>query len=204
MAEVERPRIARRRKVGGDGEPTVFCADEQDALVVDVARWQRLATAVLLDEGVRGLAEMSLIFVGEGEITELNEEHMGKTGPTDVLAFPIDGGEVVDVVGGPTGGTRGPDRPPLDRGDLPLLLGDVVICPEVARDQCADHAGNEVDEMALLVVHGVLHVLGWDHDTPEATEAMRARERDHLCRSHWNGPVPEGFRQHQDDDGDST
>lgn len=193
------PRFRRRPKAGGDTDPEVFCADEQVDVPVDVERWQRLVVDVLRHEGVRGGTELSVFFVSSSDMADLNLEHMGKTGPTDVLAFPIDGGEVVDVVGGPTGGTRGPDRPPIDRGDLPLLLGDVVVCPEVARDQCADHAGNEVDEMALLVVHGVLHVLGWDHDTPEKTEAMRARERDHLCRSHWNGPVPEGFRQEQED-----
>ena len=80
-----------------------------------------------------------------------------------------------------------------------MLLGDVVICPQVAHAQCHDHAGNEVDEMALLVVHGVLHILGWDHDTPEKTEAMRARERAHLTDFHWHGPVPAAFRQEQDE-----
>jgi len=203
MAEVERPRIARRRKVGGDGEPTVFCADEQDALVVDVARWQRLATAVLLDEGVRGLAEMSLIFVGEGEITELNEEHMGKTGPTDVLSFPIDAPDheyLADVQGAP----RGPDRPPSDPGDMPLLLGDVVVCPAVAARQAPEHAGTLDDELALLVVHGILHVLGHDHHEPDETARMRERELVHLIAHHWGGPAPEGFRQAHADEEPST
>ena len=79
-----------------------------------------------------------------------------------------------------------------------MLLGDIVICPKVAFEQCGDHAGNEDDELALLTVHGVLHILGWDHDTPERTEAMRARERHHLATHHWRGPVPAGFRQDHD------
>lgn len=202
MPEIERPRLARRRKVGGEGEPTVFCADEQAALPVDVARWQRLATSVLLDEGVRGLAEMSLIFVGEGEITELNEEHMGKKGPTDVLSFPIDAPEA-EYLAEAHASTRGPDRPPADPGDMPLLLGDVVVCPAVAARQAPDHAGTLDDEIALLVVHGILHVLGHDHHEPEETARMRERELAHLVAHHWNGPAPEGFRQTHDDEGEA-
>jgi probable rRNA maturation factor len=91
--------------------------------------------------------------------------------------------------------SRGPDKTPPDPGDMPLLLGDVVVCPAVAQRQAPEHAGNLDDELALLVVHGVLHVLGYDHHEPEATAAMRARELTHLQAHHWVGPVPEGFRQ---------
>ncbi|MGA0878332.1 MAG: rRNA maturation RNase YbeY [Ilumatobacteraceae bacterium] len=189
------PRLRRRTKVGGDTEPEVFCADEQTVVPVDGERWQRLATAVLQAEGVRGGTELSIFFVTAADMADLNSEHMNTSGPTDVLSFPIDGGEVLEVVSGPTGGSRGPDRSPPDRGDLPLLLGDIVICPEVARNQAADHAGNLDDELALLVVHGVLHILGWDHDTPEKTAAMQARERTLLAELHWHGEVPATFRQ---------
>jgi probable rRNA maturation factor len=200
MPEIERPRLMRRRKVGGEGEPTVFCADEQDIVPVDVARWQRLATAVLLDEGVRGLAEMSLIFIGETEIAELNEEHMGKKGPTDVLSFPIDAPDA-EYMSDAHAATRGPDRPPSDPGDMPLLLGDVVVCPAVAARQAPEHAGTLDDELALLVVHGILHVLGHDHHEPEETARMRERELVHLSAHHWHGSAPEGFRQaHADEE----
>lgn len=193
------PRLRRRVRVGGDTEAEVFCADEQSEVPIDLVRWQDLARAVLNDEGIRGGTELSIFFVGRDDIADLNEEHMGKTGPTDVLAFPIDAGEVLEVVSGPTGASRGPDRSPPDRGDLPLLLGDIVICPEVARAQAADHAGNLDDELALLVVHGTLHVLGWDHDSETATEKMRARERQLLESHHWHGAAPSGFRQEQAD-----
>ncbi|MEN9802254.1 MAG: hypothetical protein RLZ37_1379 [Actinomycetota bacterium] len=193
------PRLRRRVKVGGDTEAEVFCADEQSEVPIDLARWQRLARAVLADEGIRGGTELSIFFVEVDDIAELNQEHMGMPGPTDVLAFPIDAGEVVEVVSGPTGASRGPDRSPPDRGDLPLLLGDIVICPAVARDQAPNHAGNVDDELALLVVHGTLHVLGWDHDSESATENMRQRERQLLEAHHWHGPVPVGFRQEQPD-----
>jgi probable rRNA maturation factor len=65
-----------------------------------------------------------------------------------------------------------------------LLLGDVVVCPAVAARQAPKHAGTYDDELALLVVHGVLHVLGHDHAEPDETVAMRARERDLLARFH--------------------
>jgi probable rRNA maturation factor len=122
---------------------------------------------------------------------------MGKTGPTDVLAFPLDGQDVSELVTG-GGATRGPDRAPTDPGDLPLLLGDVVICPSVAAAQAPEHAGTVDDELALLLVHGILHVLGHDHAEPDEAEAMRARERTLLEAHHWHGPSPAGFRQEQE------
>jgi probable rRNA maturation factor len=189
------PRFRRRPKVGGDTDPEVFCANEQSAVDVDIAKWQSLAAAVLKAEGVRGGTELSIFFVDEANMSELNAEHMGEQGPTDVLSFPIDGGEVVEVLAGPSGGTKGPDRSPVDRGDLPLLLGDIVICPEVAVRQAPDHAGTVDDEFALLVTHGLLHILGWDHATSDERDRMWARERELLSAHHWHGPVPTAFRQ---------
>lgn len=185
--------------MGGDGEPEVFCADEQSDVPLDLERWQRLALDVLRDEGVRGLSELSILFVGEQEMAELNEDYMGKPGATDVLAFPIDAHDVTQVV--LTGGaTRGPDRAPVDPGDLPLLLGDVVVCPAVALRQAPTHAGTLDDELALLIVHGVLHVLGRDHAEPDEAAEMRERELALLQEHHWRGPAPAAFRQQHDDE----
>ena len=69
----------------------MFVADEQDLHPVDTTRWQGLAERVLLDEGVEGECELSVLFVGHDTIAELNERFMGHPGPTDVLSFPIDG-----------------------------------------------------------------------------------------------------------------
>jgi probable rRNA maturation factor len=196
MADPPRPRLAGPTRVGGDGEVEVFVADEQAEVELDAARWGRLAGAVLAAEGVRGHAELSLLFVGADDIAVLNREFLDHEGPTDVLAFPIDG-ELVEVDDGPEPRRRGPDRPPSDPGELPLLLGDVVVCPEVAAQQAADHAGSLDDELALLVVHGVLHVLGHDHAEPDERARMRAREVELLQAHHWKGPVPAAFRQDQ-------
>lgn len=167
---------------GPEGDVQVFGADEQTTAPVDVDRWVTLARDVLVAEGVRGEAELSLLFVDEGAITDLNERFMDAAGPTDVLAFPIDDPAVAGRW--PDSGSTGPDRDEPEPGDLPLLLGDVVVCPAVAQRQAPTHAGNYDDEMALLVVHGVLHVLGHDHAEPDETAVMQERERALLERFH--------------------
>ena len=192
VADDGRPSLGRRPRTGGEDDPEVFCADEQHDVPVDLGRWQALAEHVLAAEGIRGGTELSLLFVGRDDIAVLNAEHLGHDGPTDVLAFPIDASVLVMTDEGPS---RGPDRAPSDPYDLPMLLGDVVICPSVAAEQAPTHAGNLDDELALLVVHGILHVLGHDHDTPEATDEMRRRELALLETHHWGGPAPAGFRQ---------
>ena len=157
----------------------IYAADEQDARAVDLERWVELCRRALEDEGVRPPAEVSLIFVDEAAIADLNSEFMGKSGPTDVLSFPIDADP---EPGGrsPDGGTTGPgDEPTLD---IPQLVGDIVICPAVAERNAVDHECSFEDEVALLVVHGVLHLRGWDHVIDEEAERMEARERDLLAR----------------------
>lgn len=194
MNEGVRPRKPGVGRVGGDGELEVFAADEQSDVVVDLDRWREFATDVLVDLGVRGAAELSLLFVTVDEITELNAEYMGVSGPTDVLAFPIDAADA-GTGSGPGGTSRGPSRVEPDAGDMPLLLGDVVICPAVASSQAPTHAGTVVDEFALLVVHGILHVMGHDHADAAEAERMRAEELRLLTAHHWRGPAPAGFRQ---------
>jgi len=121
---------------------------------------------------------MSLLFVNEETIAELNERFLGGDGPTDVLAFPMDdepppGGRQPDQ------GGRGPGSP-TDPGDPPTLLGDVVVCPTVAARQAGERNAPVDDELALLVVHGVLHLLDYDHAEPEETAVMRRREQELL------------------------
>ncbi len=165
----------------------VFVADEQNAHDMDVARWASLARDVLDSQGVRDDIEVSVLFVDEPTIAELHERFLGKTGPTDVLAFPIDeeadrGGRSPDEGGtGPGGGL------PSDVDDVPLILGDVVVCPTVAARNAVDHGVGLDDEIALLVVHGLLHLLGMDHMADADADAMEQRERDLLDRFHRPG-----------------
>ena len=193
-----RPRIDAPKRAGGDGVPDVFCSDEQNDVEIDIARWRALALQALLAEGVRGACELSLYFIDETSIAELNAAHMGKVGPTDVLSFPLDGVEVAEAQG-PGALSSGPARPHPDHDDVPTLLGDVLVCPAVAKAQAPTHAGTLDDELALLVVHGVLHVLGYDHEIESDTARMRERELHILTAHHWNGVVPPGFRQEHDE-----
>jgi probable rRNA maturation factor len=158
---------------------TVFGADEQSEVELDVLRWVRLARMVLDQEKVPEDAEMSVIFVDEQAMSDLHERFLGGSGPTDVLAFPMDD----DVAPGgrqPDQGGRGPGSP-TEAGDPPAVLGDVVVCPQVARRQTGEQ-GSVEDEVALLVVHGVLHLLNYDHAEDRESEAMRKRERELLAR----------------------
>lgn len=174
----------RRRRPGPpDGAPVVFTADEQGDLAVDVEALTALAEGVLREEGVRGACELSLFFIDETAMADLNERFMGSTGPTDVLAFPIDD-DLSEAGRSPDAGTSGPDRPPIEPSEVPLLLGDVLVCPTVAARNAEEHGRTLRDELALLVVHGTLHVLGMDHAEEEETAVMQARERELLALLH--------------------
>jgi probable rRNA maturation factor len=166
--------------MSSDEETVVFGANEQSAVDVDVSRYVRLARLVLEAERVVADVEMSLLFVDEPTIAELNERFLGYEGPTDVLSFPMDD-ELPPAGRQPDQGGRGPGSP-SDPGDPPTVLGDVVVCPSVAGRQAAERGGALDDELALLVVHGVLHLLNYDHAEPAETAVMQQREREILAR----------------------
>ncbi len=148
--------------------PVVVAVDEQSEIEIDVPRWSGLAEAALRAQRVPH-GELNLLFVDAADMRALNTEHMGQDGPTDVLSFPLDG---------------------FDSLDPASMIGDIVICPTVAAHNAADHAGVDRhsgsvdDELALLVVHGVLHVLGHDHVEPAETERMEALEQELLTAHH--------------------
>jgi probable rRNA maturation factor len=151
-------------------------------------RWVKLAEAVLTEEGIRGDTEVSILYVDETTIADLNARFLAKAGPTDVLAFPIDE-EPVDGGRSPDSGGTGPGFNP-GPDEAPTLLGDVVICPAVAFRNAPDHAGTYDDELALLLVHGLLHLLGMDHDESAEAELMEAKERHLLARYYKAADVP--------------
>ncbi len=123
------------------------------ALIASVARFALDALHV------NPAAELSIIAVTEEVMGELHERWMDEPGPTDVMSFPMD--ELMDS-------SRRPDAP--EPG--PELLGDIVLCPDFARAQ-ARTAGHQLsDELHLLTVHGVLHLLGYDHGEPEEEREM--------------------------------
>ena len=160
----------------------VFAADEQKDEPVDTIRWVRLAKAVLDAEGLRGEVELSMLFVDEHAIADLNERFLGEEGPTDVLAFPMDE-HLTEGGRSPDSGGTGPGVNP-EPTEAPTMLGDVVLCPAVTRRNASAAGRSYEDEMALLVVHGILHLLGMDHADAEEASAMQRRERDLLGRFH--------------------
>lgn len=158
----------------------VFCADEQDEQSIDVKRFGELARRVLEAVSLKGDVEVSLLFVDEGSMAELNERFLGEEGPTDVLAFPIED-EPEPAGRSPDEGGTGPGGP-TELDEIPLLLGDVVVCPAVAARNASDHGVGTDNEMELLVVHGILHLLGMDHEDDEEAFLMERRQSDMLAR----------------------
>ncbi len=129
-----------------------------------------LAESTLELEGLRSDTEVAISLIGVGAMIDLNETHMGKTGPTDVLSFPLE-----SLVPG--------DPPAAQPSGPPVNLGDVFICPKVVADNAAATGVPFRDEMALMVVHGLLHLLGYDHVIDSEAEQMEQRERDLLARA---------------------
>ncbi len=101
------------------------------------------------------------------------------TGPTDVLVLPHRRRPPAERVATPDTGGRGPGSA-NEPSDPPIVLGDVVVCPTVAARQAPTHAATVDDELALLVVHGVLHLLNYDHADEGEAASMQRRERELL------------------------
>ncbi len=134
--------------------------NETDA-EIDAPRFVDLGEFVLRRLNVSDEADLGVLFVDEATMTDLHVTWMDEEGPTDVLSFPMD--EL---------------RPGTDEERTPAgLLGDVVVCPSVAARQ-ASEVGHPVDnEMLLLVIHGILHLLGYDHAEPTEEAEMFALQQ---------------------------
>jgi probable rRNA maturation factor len=137
----------------------------ESGVAVDTRMLERLARHVLDGMGVNPLVELSIRLVTVDTMTAYHERFMNEPGPTDVLAFPMD--ELHDQ----RDDGDGEDAPPT-------LLGDVVLCPDVAERQ-ATQAGHSAEaELHLLCTHGVLHLLGYDHaDQVEEREMFSVQSR---------------------------
>jgi probable rRNA maturation factor len=163
----------------------VFVADEQSAQPIDAHRWAELARVILGAQGVRGEAELSVIYVDQETIAAHNKQFLNHEGPTDVLSFPIEDEPLLSGRMPDNGGT-GPGA--NGRSDeAPMLLGDILICPEIAAKNAPGHAGTYDEELALLLVHGILHLLGMDHEVDAEAEIMEAREQE-LLNTYFRSP----------------
>lgn len=146
---------------------SVFLGDEQDE-PVDAAGLRRFAALVLEAEKVPPDVEMAVILVAPEQIAEYNRAFMEREGPTDVLAFPLQ-----DLEPG-----RAPRR---TANEPPLSLGDVFLCPEEIRRHAAAEEVPFDDYLYLLVAHGILHLLGYDHGEDEGADLMEQREEELLA-----------------------
>lgn len=122
--------------------------------------------AALREEGAAG-AEVSVTLVHEARIQELNRTYRGLDQPTDVLSFALREGEDTFI-------------PPAD-ADIPELLGDVIISVPRARTQAAEYGHSLERELGFLLTHGILHLLGYDHETEAGAATMRAKEESVLA-----------------------
>ena len=128
----------------------------ESAIEVDTDRVQALATHVRDGLKLHPMVDVGIVFVDEAPMTELHIRWMDEPGPTDVLSFPMD--EL----------RPGSEEVPSPEG----VLGDIVVCPQVAIKQ-AEVAGHPViNEILMLVTHGMLHLVGFDHAEPEEEKEM--------------------------------
>jgi len=138
----------------------------------DEASLAEQARFVLDAMGIHPRAELSVLLADEQAMTDLHVTWMDEPGPTDVLSFPMDE-------------LRSPPE-----GDLPVegVLGDVVLCPPVARSQAQAAGHSERHEVGILLTHGILHLLGYDHAEPDEHKEMFDLQRqlveqwEHLSR----------------------
>ena len=145
----------------------IFLADEQGE-PVDSQPIVAIAERVLAAEDMPANAEVAIVLVGADEMAGYNERFMERSGPTDVLAFPVE--QLTPGV-----------VPTTVANGQPLSLGDIFICPAVVKGQAEELGISVDDELALIVTHGILHLLGYDHNDPADAARMAARERDLLA-----------------------
>ena len=148
---------------------------EHGADIAEGVDIEGIARYVLAQEGQPENTEVSITLTTDEEVHRLNREFRGIDRPTDVLSFECDGydddfdeGDAFEDAGVPD--------------DEPYLLGDIVIASDVARAQTARFGTTPQQELAVLLVHGLLHLCGWDHvHSDEEAEEMEAREREMLA-----------------------
>ncbi len=128
----------------------------ESGIDADNAALVRLARFALDQLRIHPLAELSILLVDEDAMSAYHEKYLGEPGPTDVLSFPMD--EL---------------RPPTDGEEAPVgLLGDIVLCPAVTERQARESQRSASEEAEYLLVHGLLHLLGYDHSNPEEQAEM--------------------------------
>jgi len=141
----------------------------ESGVALDVTEFVKLARFTMRRMRVHPEAELCLKLVDEATIAQFNQHYLGKEGPTDVLSFPMD--EL----------RPGREGEPEEEG----ILGDMLLCPQYAAAQAPSFSRSADDEMHLLTIHGILHLLGYDHAEPDEEREMFALQARLLAE--WQG-----------------
>ncbi len=143
-----------------------------------------LVDVVLAAEGAAG-AEVGVFFIGERRMRALNREHRGRDAVTDVLSFPLEDAAEMSAHEGSSGGSAAGGVPGAAPGGPPRLLGDVIVCARQTLRQARAAGVPPAVELAVLLVHGTLHLLGYAHETDAGRMALRQAEL--LDQVRWEG-----------------
>lgn len=135
----------------------ILASNRQTTIDIDISRIKRSLGTILKALGAEG-REVSLVFVDDEGITDINRQYLGRNYPTNVIAFSMNEGEFGDI--------------------SPSLLGDVVISVETALRDAKRENLSLADEIDYLMIHGVLHLLGYDHELAGEAEAMARKEKE--------------------------
>ncbi len=140
---------------------------------LEVSWLQGIAEQVLLAQDADPRLELGLVITGQERVQQLNQSYLGKDEPTDVLAFSM---LPEPLATGESGASSPFAQPP----DGVLHLGEVIISYPQAVTQAKEHRHSVKRELAILIIHGVLHLLGYEHDKPELERQMKTREKEIL------------------------
>jgi probable rRNA maturation factor len=152
-----------------DVQYAVDKTDIEDDQIPDVSQFRKWASAAL--GGRMDDAQLSVRIVDEPEISELNARYRNKTGPTNVLSFPAE-----------------------FPADIPLpLIGDVIICAPIVRKEALEQHKDVTSHWAHMTIHGVLHLLGYDHEDDAAASTMEAAETGILASLGFDNPYKPDF-----------
>ncbi|MFT0800123.1 rRNA maturation RNase YbeY [Bacillus swezeyi] len=144
-------------------------ADETGCLSDEqLAEIEKLLQFAAKEENVADQAEVSVTIVTNEEIQQINKEYRGKDYPTDVISFALeeDGEGEVEIIG----------------ADMPIVLGDIIISADKAKEQAEEYGHSLMRELGFLTVHGFLHLLGYDHLTEEEEKEMFTKQKELLNR----------------------
>ena len=152
-----------------DSDESLFLEilDEQDALVVDLEKVRTVCEQILADGGIRS-GKINVVLVDSDTIQQFNRDFLQHDYPTDAISFPLE-----------------------DRRSEGYLEGEVLACTEIAKDRAAEFGWTAEEELLLYIVHGMLHLVGFDDATPDQQTVMQEKERSYLATlgiqvPHWN------------------